>query len=306
MIKMYSKYILLVLMAGVVLFSACDKEYAGINEIDETSIQNYIKSNNLNVTKHTYDDTSSFYYQIVTQGKGAPVKYSDIVPLVYTIRTLDGSFVSTDTFAVSHRYGGQKQFLGYLERKRGYPDALRIGVVEILKNRGGKIRLIIPSKLAYGRNGSGVIPGNASLDYTVSVLNEPGIPVYDDISIQKHLQANSLTGFTKTSSGIYYKITAPGTGSPITLDSTLTIECTGKFLNGAVFQPNLPFSMKLSGAIKGWQEVVPLLKEGGAMRLILPSASGYGQFGQVDSQGQVSIPPVSCLDFDLKITEVKP
>jgi len=305
MIKMYSKYILLVLFAGVI-FSACDKEYAGINEIDETNIQSYIKANNLNMTKHTFDDSSSFYYQIITPGKGAPVKYSEIVPLVYTIRSLDGSFISTDTFAASHRYGASKQFLGYLERQRGYPDPLRIGVVELLKNRGGKIRLIIPSKLAYGRNGAGVIPGNASLDYTVNVLNEPGIPAYEDISIQKHLQVNSLTGFTKTASGIYYKITTPGTGSPVTLDSTLTIECTGKFFNGTVFQPNNPFSMELSGAIKGWQEVVPLLKEGGAMRLILPSAVGYGQFGQMDSQGNVSIPPVSCLDFDLKITEVKP
>jgi FKBP-type peptidyl-prolyl cis-trans isomerase FkpA len=305
MIKSYSKFTLVIVLAAMI-FSACDKEYAGINEIDETNIQSYIKANNLSMIKHTFNDTSSFYYQIVIQGKGAAVKYSDIVPLVFTIRTLDGSFNSTDTFAVSQRYGAQKQFLGYLERQRGYPDPLRIGVVELLKNRGGKIRLIIPSKLAYGRNGAGSIPGNASLDYTVSVLNEPGIPVYDDISIQKYLQANSLTGFTKTTSGIYYKIGTPGTGSPITIDSTLTIESTGKFLNGFTFQTNTPFSTKLSSLIKGWQEVVPLLKEGGVIRVIIPSTKAYGLYGKLDDyDGSVSIPPVSCLDFDIKVTEVK-
>lgn len=304
MIKMYSKYIVGVFLAALVL-SGCEREYQAIDNIDETNIQNYLKANNLNMSKYTYDDTSSFYYQVVSPGQGEPVKYSDIVPVHYTLRTLDGSFISTDTFAVSQRYGASKQYLGYFGRQKGYPDPLRIGVVELLKNRGGKIRLVIPSKLAYGRNGRSVIPGNASLDYTVTVLNEPGIPVYDDISIQKYLQAQNLSGFTKTSSGIYYKILNPGTGSPITLDSTLTIESTGRFFNGSIFQPNIPFSMELSGAIKGWQEVVPLLKEGGEMRVMLPSAMGYGLQGQTDSQGSVSIPPVACLDFEIKITEVK-
>lgn len=303
MIKMYTRYVPGLLLA-VTILSACTKEYEPISKIDETNIQSYIKANNLNMQKFTYDDTSSFYYQVITQGKGAAVKYSDIVPVIYTIRTLDGSFVSTDTFAVSQRYGAAKQFLGYMGRERGYPEPLRIGVGELLKNRGGKIRLIIPSNLAYGRNGRGVIPGNASLDYTVSVLNEPGIPVYDDISIQKYMQTNNLTGFTKTNSGIYYKITTPGTGSPITVDSTLTVESTGKFLSGKIFQPAVPFSMKLNEMIKGWQEVVPLIKEGGSIRAILPSATAYGLYGQLDSQGGVSIPPVSCLDFDIKITKV--
>ncbi|HXH98729.1 MAG TPA: FKBP-type peptidyl-prolyl cis-trans isomerase [Sphingobacteriaceae bacterium] len=306
MIKINLKYIPVILLA-VMFLSACDKEYPGINETDETSIQNYIKANNLNMTKYSINDTSAFYYQVITPGKGADTKYSEVVPLVFTIRTLDGSFNSTDTFSVAQRYGTSNQFLGYLEPQPqgGYPEALRVGVVELLKKRGGKIRLIVPSKSAYGRNGLGPIPGNASLDYTVNVLNEPGIPAYDDISIQKYLQANNLTGFTKTTTGIYYKINNPGTGSSVTVDSTLTIETTGKFFNGNVFQGSSPFSLKLTDAIKGWKEVVPLLKEGGAMRLILPSASGYGLLGQVTPQGAVSIPPVSCLDFDLKITDVK-
>lgn len=304
MIKIYLKYIPGVLLA-VMMFSACEKKYAGIDETDEKNIQNYIKANNLNMTKYTINDTSSFYYQVLTPGKGADVKYSDIVPLVFTIRTLEGSYNSADTFSVSQRYGASNQYLGYLEPQRGYPEALRVGVVELLKKRGGKIRILVPSKLAYGRNGLGPIPGNASLDYTINLLNEPGIAVYDDISIQKYLQANNLTGFTKTTTGIYYKINTPGAGSPVTLDSTLTIETTGRFFNGTLFQDNAPFSLKLGDAIKGWQEVVPLLKEGGAMRLILPSSLGYGLFGQTNSRGMVSIPPVSCLDFDLKITDVK-
>jgi FKBP-type peptidyl-prolyl cis-trans isomerase FkpA len=305
MIKKFSNYFFGVI-AVAVMATACEKEYSGTAEVDEANIQSYLSSNNLNMTKYNMNDTSSFYYQIITQGKGAPVKYSEIVPLIFTLRTLDGSFSTTDTFAASYRYGAANQYLGYLQRENGYPEPLRIGVVELLKNRGGKIRIIVPSRLAYGRNGSGPILGNASLDYTISVLNEPGIPAYDDISIQKYLQANSLTGFTKTSSGLYYKINSPGTGSPITIDSTLTIETTGKFFNGSVFQLNSPFSMKLADAIKGWQEAVPLLKEGGTMRLILPSALGYGAKGQTDSQGRVTIPPVSCLDFDIKVTKVDP
>ena len=57
---------------------------------------------------------------------------------------------------------------------------------------------------------------------------------YEDFTIKKYLESNSLTGFTKTTTGLYYKIGQPGTGSPITTDSTIVANYTGKLLNGAI------------------------------------------------------------------------
>lgn len=302
MIKKITKYVLGLAVAASVL-AACDKNYPTIAEIDNQSIQDYMIRNNLNMTKYTFNDTSEFYYQVVTPGAGADLKYTDITPVLWTVKSLDGQYTSVDSFTVSQRYGASGQFLGYLEPQRGFPEPLRISVVELLKKRGGKIRVIIPSRFAYGRNGRGDIPGNASLDYTISVLDTADIAAYDDASIQKYLQGNNLSGFTRTASGLYFKVSEPGTGSPITVDSTVTANYTGKFFNGMVFDSSPSSSFGLSGVIKGWQEGVPLIKQGGSIRLIVPSKLAYGFSGSVLG-GFISIPTTSCLDFEIKVTDV--
>ncbi|HEY1025717.1 MAG TPA: FKBP-type peptidyl-prolyl cis-trans isomerase [Sphingobacteriaceae bacterium] len=294
MIKRFSKYILGVAAAASLLV-ACDKDYPSIVELDNQAIQDYISKNNLNMTRYTFNDTSEFYYEVVTPGAGAPVEYSQKVPLVLTFKSLDGAYSSVDTFGVENRYAG---YLGY------YLEPVRLAVKEVLTRKNGKVRLILPSRFAFGRNGSGDIPGNASLDITVSVLDENKMPAYEDFVIQDYLQRNNLTGFTRTTSGIYYKISAPGTESPITGDSTVTAKYVGKFLSGKVFDKNdAGIDLDLSaGTILGWKEALPLIKQGGSIRFVLPSSLSYGFAGAPD-QG---IPAFSPLDFDVTVTDVKP
>lgn len=281
-------------LPGLLLLSiivACEKEYESIEVIDSRNVAAYIQKNNLNVTE--YQDTG-IYYEVVSPGTGEDLEYSDQVPMILSIRSLDGKYVAVDTFSSTSRY---YNYLGYFT-----PEGVRVGVKEVLKKRMGTLRMIIPSRLAFGRNGAGNIPGNASLDITVRVLDKDKMDEYDDLSIQKYMQANNLTGFTKTSSGLYYKIAEPGTGSPITIDSTVVAEYNGKLLNGYVFDKTTtgnPATFSLSGVVKGWQEGIPLIKEGGSIQLILPSALGYGL------AGSSPIPAFSCLDFTVKITEVK-
>ena len=297
-------------LAGLLLltvFVACKKEYATIEEEDNTAITKYLQENNLNGLMTQYGNTG-IYYQIITPGTGSDLKYTEVVPLIFTTKSLDNSFSSLDTFSKSQRFGVTDQFLGYFK-----PDSLRSVIKNTLKKRGGKIRVILPSRFAYGVNGNGSVPGNASLDYIINVLDETKIPMYDDISIQKFLQANNLTGFTKTASGLYYKISEPGTGASITEDSTITAEYQGKLLNGVVFDPDPKSATKISLltsrlgelSVRGWIEGIPLIKEGGAIRLIIPSYLSYGIFGYVVN-GNVVIPTSSCLDFDIKVTAVTP
>jgi FKBP-type peptidyl-prolyl cis-trans isomerase len=295
--KQFFKYAL----PGLLLISiivACEKEYESIEAIDDKNITAYIQANKLKVVE--YQD-SGIYYEVINPGSGNNVEYSDQLPLIFTIKSLDGKYSAMDTFSSSNRYF---DYLGYFN-----PEGVRVGIKEVLKKKSGTIRMIIPSRTAFGRNGAGVIPGNASLDLTVRVLDKASIGAYDDFTIQKYLIANNLTGFSKTASGIYYKIADAGTGSPITIDSTIVAEYSGKFLNGVVFDKTTAGSgvtFDLNGdsntnsqPIKGWQEAVQLVKQGGSIRMILPSSLGYGFSA---SQG---IPAFSCLDFEVKITDVK-
>jgi FKBP-type peptidyl-prolyl cis-trans isomerase len=289
--RQFLKYAFPVFLS-ITIFASCQKEYETIDVIDDRNVQEYIQQNKLNVKEY---ESSGIYYEVVASGTGPAVEYSDMVPAIITTRSLDGKYISIDTFSVSNRY---YNFLGYFN-----PEAIRIGVKEVLKKSNGTIRMIIPSRLAFGRNGSGDIPGNASIDMTVRILDVSKIADYEDFTIKKYLQTNSLTGFTKTSSGLYYKIAQPGTGSPITVDSTIVANYTGKLLNGVVFDKAAAGSeatFTLKSLVKGWQEALPLIKQGGAIRLIVPSSLAYGLQGS-----SPSIPAFSALDFEINVTDVK-
>jgi FKBP-type peptidyl-prolyl cis-trans isomerase FkpA len=289
--KRFFKYAFPGFLVLTVLIS-CEKEYETIDVIDDRNVQEYIQQNKINAQQY---QGTGIYYQVVSAGTGPEVQYSDKVPALITMRSLDGKYVSSDTFNIANRY---YNFLGYYN-----PEAIRLGVKEVLKKSNGTIRMIIPSRLAFGRNGSGSIPGNASMDITVRVLDFSKLVEYEDITIRKYLESNSLTGFTKTSTGLYYKIGQPGTGSPITTDSTIVANYTGKLLNGTVFDRAVAGSeatFALNSLVKGWRQGVPLIKQGGSIRLIVPSTLGYGLDGS-----SPAIPAFSALDFDITVTDVK-
>lgn len=277
------------LIAVVMVLSACDKEYSGIEELDQKKVLDYLQKNNLNMQQYQNTD---IYYEIVQQGSGAVLDYTKQLPLIYTVKTLDGSFSSVDTF--SNKYA---DYFGYFR-----PDSLR----EVMKNsglkEGGKIRIILGSRFAFGKSGSGSIPGNSSLDYTITIIHPDKLDDYDDAVINTYLQANNLTGFTKTSSGLYYKIANAGAGTDdITDNSAVTVEYTGKLFNGTIFDKTATGSnvtLLLSETVKGWREALPLIKKGGSMRIILPSSLGYGL------GSKSTLPPFSCLDFEIKVTDV--
>ncbi|PRY54413.1 FKBP-type peptidyl-prolyl cis-trans isomerase [Arcticibacter pallidicorallinus] len=291
--NLINRYSFLIALAFVAVISACTKEYASISEEDDTNIQAYISANNLSMQKF---DTTGAYYSVVSEGKGPDLDYTQQLPLIYTVKSLDGKYTSQDTF-VNH-YAGR---FGYYT-----PDVLRETIKANLKKEGGTIRVLVPSRKAYGRNGSGQIPGNASLDYTVKVLEKAKLAEYEDAVIQNYLSKNSLTGFSKSADNIWYKITEPGAGSKtIEPDSTITFNYTGRLLNGTVFETNEGVSTVLSGYIPSWQKAVPLIKEGGSIRFIAPSSFSYGLAGSpASSVGQVSIPAFAPLDFEVKVTKV--
>jgi FKBP-type peptidyl-prolyl cis-trans isomerase FkpA len=295
--KQFLKYVPGFLLLSIIV--ACEKEYETIDSIDSKSVTAYIQANKLNVTEY---EKTGIYYEIIQPGSGKDMEYSDQVPLVLTIKSLDGKYTSLDTFRSGNRY---YDYLGYFNL-----EGVRVGVKEVLKKPSGLIRMIIPSRLAFGRNGYGDIPGNASLDISIRVLDKSKMAAYDDASIQNYMKTNSLTGFTKTNSGMYYKIADAGNGSPITLDSTVVAEYTGKYFNGVIFDRTAAgagATFDLNGdldpnsePIQGWKEAVPLIKQGGSIRVLLPSALAYGLAGT-----QSGIPPFSCMDFEIKVTDVK-
>src|SRR5690606_13247762 len=105
-----------------------------------------------------------------------------------TIQSLDKSFISQDTFTVAYpannRYYG---FLGYFSPitvQSSLPEEATIKSLlkEKLVHANGKVRVIIPSRLAFGTEGyrNPKIPTNASLDCTIYVVDPNTFTEYED------------------------------------------------------------------------------------------------------------------------------
>jgi FKBP-type peptidyl-prolyl cis-trans isomerase FkpA len=122
-----------------------------------------------------------------------------------------------------------------------------------------------------------------------------------DIEIIKSYIADNNLAAESTSSGLHYVIEQPGSGASPTLSNTITIRYKGYYTNGNVFDQSQPegATFPLSNLIKGWQEGIPLFKEGGKGILLIPSALGYGP------KGNSSVPGNSVLIFDIELFEVK-
>ena len=110
----------------------------------------------------------------------------------------------------------------------------------------------------------------------------------------------------KTASGLEYKEIEAGTGTQATAGKTVRVHYTGKLQNGQVFDSSVtrgePIEFRLGAGqvIKGWDEGIALMKEGGKAQLVIPPELGYGQRGA----GGV-IPPNATLIFDVELVSVK-
>ncbi|WEK18814.1 MAG: FKBP-type peptidyl-prolyl cis-trans isomerase [Candidatus Pedobacter colombiensis] len=124
----------------------------------------------------------------------------------------------------------------------------------------------------------------------------------DDAIIAKYLLDSAVTA-TKDSSGLYYKIISPGTGNEITNTDTVYGNYTLKILKDTVLlakSVDSTFKFMLPGYIKGWQIGVGLIRPGGSIRMIIPSALGY----QNRAVTSPIIPPNSILDITLSIVSI--
>ncbi len=301
------RFSLLVACLSAILFVSCEKkEYQTIEELDEENIRNYIQANGLTV--QLFENTG-IYYQVMQEGTGKDIEYTDQVPLVFTQRSLDGQYQAIDSLHSNNRYA---DFFGYFPFGSSYAgqpgspvekeESMKMVVKQVLKKAGGRIRVIVPSRQLWGRNGvrSRGIPPNASIDYTIHVIDD--LDQYDDHQIRNAIVNAGYTvdEFTKNSDGVYYKILSAGSGAPVAIDTTINAQYTLRRPDGQIVEENDEFKIKLNAAnvgVNAWLTVLPNIRRGGKVRLFAPSKQAYGLSG-INSSG---IPPFLPLDFEITL-----
>ncbi len=284
----FTKLSLFALLLATTIFSSCKKEYESIESVDDAAIQAYLKKNNLSFDK----DTKGYYYKVTTPGTGDAVKNQDSIYYSYTFKTLSGQVLNQTSDLMI-----PGTFLGYTDRftinSVSYVFTPIREVLTKLK-RGGKATLIMPSSMAFGRNGVSFlnIGSNENILVDLGIYPESKRHEIDEFEINKFITNNNLT-LIKDPSRARYSITTPGTGTDvINVNSTIVANYTVRYLDGTVLQTSTDgtFTDVLSNLYKGWQLILPgKVTAGGKLRLIIPSDLANG---------------VSPLDFDIEIVKV--
>lgn len=105
-------------------------------------------------------------------------------------------------------------------------------------------------------------------------------------------------------SGLRYRIVHQGFGKTPGPADLVTVEYTGKFVNGETFdgtEPGWPVEFQVNRVIAGWTEALLMMKEGDTWEIAIPADLAYGEKGH--SGG---IPPNQVLHFEVKLISTKP
>lgn len=161
-----SKWLLLILficciMPGCTKSSSNLGQYKAQAAIDDKIVSDYIAANGLSGTAKKVTDTSGVYYIIKQLGQGNDLYSSSTQVTVGDtgrLLTTGQVFYQTNEFHPSYVLG--QMMLGW-----------QLGIPKV--KRGGIIRLLVPSRYAYGQFAQKQynLPANAVLDFDIQVYD---------------------------------------------------------------------------------------------------------------------------------------
>jgi FKBP-type peptidyl-prolyl cis-trans isomerase FkpA len=156
-------FFILLFSLSLILFTACGKGSPGSGSsscngvepaVDSPALLNFAKTHGITSLK----DTAGLYYQVIDQGTGARPTLSSTIFVKYTATLMDSTIVDSTTNPARTGFT-----LG------GLISGWQIGLPEI--QAGGRIKLLIPSKYAYGCQGSGPIPPNTPMFFDITLVS---------------------------------------------------------------------------------------------------------------------------------------
>ena len=128
--------------------------------------------------------------------------------------------------------------------------------------------------------------------------------INQDININTDNKMDQNT--TSNEAGLVVKDVVVGTGAEAKVGNMVSVNYTGKFADGKIFDSSIPrgkpieFTLGIGQVIKGWDQGVSGMKVGGKRTLVIPPNLGYGAEGYPGA-----IPGNATLYFEVELVGVK-
>lgn len=110
-------------------------------------------------------------------------------------------------------------------------------------------------------------------------------------------------GVQELKSGILYKVEANGAGKTPKLSDRVKVRYEGRHVDGRVFDKSKgeeAQEFRVDRTVAGWQEVLPLMREGDKWEVVVPSHLAYGAKGSPYG----NIGPNETLVFTIELVHV--
>jgi FKBP-type peptidyl-prolyl cis-trans isomerase FklB len=116
-------------------------------------------------------------------------------------------------------------------------------------------------------------------------------------------QNKEKKGIVTLPSGVQYRVIEEGDGERPSLTDTVTVHYRGSKTDGREFDSSfargVPAVFQVDSVLEGWQEVLPLMREGAYWQVFLPPELAFGMRGDPPLIG-----PNEALQFDIKLVQI--
>lgn len=142
---------------------------------------------------------------------------------------------------------------------------------------------------------------------SMNMLANPKTQSEKDKNIILNYAIDNNLDVQMTQKGLFFLIENEGEGDLLKWGDKVSANYTGRFLDGKVFDSTKrkgePMSFFIGNMIEAWNEGLQLIRPGGKVTFLVPSALAYGTEGLKDKKDRSIIPENTVLRFDIEILE---
>ena len=140
-------------------------------------------------------------------------------------------------------------------------------------------------------------------------VREEQVEAFQALSDENQTQSDTFlaenkdkTGIAVLPSGVQYRVIEECDGPRPSMTSSVKVHYRGSKMNGHEFDSSFargtPEEFTVDAVLKGWQEVLPLMKQGSTWQIFVPPELAFG------ARGNPPVGPNEALLFDLKLVQI--